>query len=182
MDIPILLNYLKLKLLNYNLFPELEDEKVAKNLIQSAKNLLKKYADEGKELPKLEDAQEDKKPLATNLKEQAEEILKRELAQLEGDKPKTEKNSSEDSNQKEEISENNPPTSLLSEQETIKTQSEDNNKLEKENPHPTQTDRNSKEASTSEETTIKDNTTKKLWKKIKISHQTQLKNKSQWKL
>ena len=49
--------------------------------------MLKKHADEGTELPKLQDAKEDKKPLSSSLKEQAEEILKRELAQLEGDKP-----------------------------------------------------------------------------------------------
>ena len=136
--------------------PELEDEQVAKSLIQSAKNLLKKYTDEGKELPKLEDAQEDKKPLAANLKEQAEEILKRELAQLEGDKPETKKNSSEDSKQKEEISENKQ-ASPLSEKETIKTQSDDNNKLKKndikEKPIPTQANRDSKEVSTNKAST-----------------------------
>ena len=66
--------------------PEFEDEAEAQKLIQSAKALIKKYADEGKELPKLKDIEEDKKPLASSLKEQAEEILKRELAQLEGDK------------------------------------------------------------------------------------------------
>ena len=64
--------------------PELEDSATAEKLIQSAKDLLKKYADEGKELPKLQDVQEEKKPLSFSLKEQAEEILKRELAQLEG--------------------------------------------------------------------------------------------------
>ncbi|MCY4321233.1 MAG: transcription termination factor NusA [Bdellovibrionaceae bacterium] len=66
--------------------PELEDSSVAEKLIQSAKDLLKKYADEGKELPKMEDVKEEKKPLSSSLKEQAEEILKRELAQLEGEK------------------------------------------------------------------------------------------------
>ena len=63
--------------------PEFEDETEAKKLIQSAQALIKKYADEGKELPKLKDTEKDKKPLASSLKEQAEEILKRELAQLE---------------------------------------------------------------------------------------------------
>ena len=66
--------------------PELEETATAEKLIQSAKDLLKEYADKGKELPKLEDTQEEKKPLSSSLKEQAEEILKRELAQLEGDK------------------------------------------------------------------------------------------------
>ena len=66
--------------------PELEETSVAEKLIKSAKDLLKDYADKGKELPKLEDTQEEKKPLSSSLKEQAEEILKRELAQLEGDK------------------------------------------------------------------------------------------------
>ena len=67
--------------------PELEETSTAEKLIQSAKDVLKKYANESKELPKLEDNQEEKKPLSSSLKEQAEEILKRELAQLEGDKP-----------------------------------------------------------------------------------------------
>ena len=82
--------------------PEFEEESVAKKLIQSAKDILKKYAEEGKELPKLEDVKEDKKPLASSLKEQAEEILKRELAQLEG--KKTNEESSE-----EEMTENVQP-------------------------------------------------------------------------
>ena len=70
--------------------PELEDSAVANKLIQSAKDLLKKYADENQELPKLQDAvKEEKVPLSSSLKEQAEEILKRELAQLEGGDTKT---------------------------------------------------------------------------------------------
>ena len=63
--------------------PEFENENESKKLIQLAKDLLKKY--KGKELPKLKDAtKEEKKPLSSSLKEQADEILKRELAQLEG--------------------------------------------------------------------------------------------------
>ena len=68
--------------------PEFEDEKSVQALIQSAKDLIKKYADEGKELPTLKTTQEDKQPLSSSLKEQAEEILKRELAQLEGGREK----------------------------------------------------------------------------------------------
>ena len=77
---------------NLKLIPELEDAAVAEKLIQSAKELLEKYAKEGQELPKLQDAvKEEKIPLSSSLKEQAEEILKRELAQLEsGDKAKPE--------------------------------------------------------------------------------------------
>ena len=79
--------------------PEFEEEKTAIKLISSAKQLLKKYIEEGKELPKLADAEKNKQPLSTNLKEQAEEILKREIAQLEGEKteePKTELKSDKD--------------------------------------------------------------------------------------
>ena len=64
--------------------PEFEKEEESNKLIKGAKDLLAKYASEGKELPKMEEAEKDKKPLSSNLKEQAEEILKRELAQLEG--------------------------------------------------------------------------------------------------
>ncbi len=67
--------------------PEFENEKEAKKLILSAQALIQKYAQEGKDIPKLEDAETNKKPLSSSLKEQAEEILKRELAQLEGNKP-----------------------------------------------------------------------------------------------
>ncbi len=66
--------------------PEFEAERAAEKLVSSAKDLLKKYVEEGKEIPTLKDAPEDKKTLASSLKEQAEEILKRELAQLEEDK------------------------------------------------------------------------------------------------
>ena len=66
--------------------PGFEDPASAENLIQSAKDLLEKYKEEGKELPKWSDSQQEKKPLSSSLKEQAEEILKRELAQLESDK------------------------------------------------------------------------------------------------
>lgn len=66
--------------------PEFEEKQNAVKLIYSAKQLLKKYAEEGKELPKLADTEKTKQPLSANLKEQAEEILKREIAQLEGDK------------------------------------------------------------------------------------------------
>ena len=76
----------KAKAVDLKPIPELEDSAVAEKLIQSAKDLLKKYTNKGKELPKLEDDQGKKKPLSSSLKEQAEEILKRELAQLEGGK------------------------------------------------------------------------------------------------
>ena len=63
--------------------PGFQDKKAAVKLIQSAKDLIKKYKAEGKEFPQFEEKPIDKKP-AVNLKEQAEEILKKELAQLEG--------------------------------------------------------------------------------------------------
>ena len=75
--------------------PGFEDEKETQKLIQSAKALINKYTDEGKELPKLKDAEADKTTLASNLKEQAEEILKRELAQLEGNKSDKKENKKE---------------------------------------------------------------------------------------
>ena len=71
--------------------PEFEKAEESNKLIKGAKELLEKYAKEGKELPKMEEAEKDKKPLSSNLKEQAEEILKRELAQLEGGKEDTTK-------------------------------------------------------------------------------------------
>ena len=69
--------------------PGFEDPESSQKIIQSAKELLEKYKAEGKELPKWSDSQQEKKPLSSSLKEQAEEILKRELAQLEsGKKPR----------------------------------------------------------------------------------------------
>ena len=66
--------------------PGFEDPATAQKIIQSAKDLIEKYKTEGKELPKWSDSQQEKKPLSSSLKEQAEEILKRELAQLESEK------------------------------------------------------------------------------------------------
>ena len=84
------------KAVDLKTIPELEDSAVAEKLIQSAKDLLKKYADEGQELPKLQDAvKEEKIPLSSSLKEQAEEILKRELAQLENEDKKEQAKDSE---------------------------------------------------------------------------------------
>lgn len=107
--------------------PEFEKKEEAEKLIQSAKLLVKEYADEGKEFPKLKDVEGDKKSLSVSLKEQAEEILKRELAQLEGDKsdsfPETtvsnqEKESSETlekSAEKKEMAENTKSPDVLKE-------------------------------------------------------------------
>lgn len=81
--------------------PEFEDLSVSENLINSAKELLEQYEKEGKELPTYEEQRQEAKPLSSSLKEQAEEILKRELAQLEEDKPKEE--ASAEASPKEEI-------------------------------------------------------------------------------
>ena len=64
--------------------PGYEDEKKAKELILSAQKLVRQYRAEGKEFPKWEDSSQ-KAATSTPVvsKENAEEILKRELAQLE---------------------------------------------------------------------------------------------------
>ena len=108
--------------------PELEDTATAEKLIQSAQTLLKKYSDEGKEIPKMQDVKEDKKPLSSSLKEQAEEILKRELAQLEGDKPEQE--SSEQTDENQTAQKDNPKESDNT--ETKKTETETETKLKPE--------------------------------------------------
>ena len=71
--------------------PEFENTEEAQKIIQSVKNLINQYKKEGKELPKFKDFEESKQPLSSSLKEQAEEILKRELAQLEEDKSENKK-------------------------------------------------------------------------------------------
>ncbi|MBC6415342.1 MAG: transcription termination/antitermination protein NusA [Bdellovibrionales bacterium] len=62
--------------------PEFEDISFCEKVITSAQDLLKKYEKEGIEIPKIK-MQKDSKPLSSSLKEQAEEILRKELAQLE---------------------------------------------------------------------------------------------------
>ena len=64
--------------------PGYEDRQKAGGLLVSAKELVEKYKEEGKEFPTAGEAGE-KKP-AVSLKEKADEILKRELAQLEKQK------------------------------------------------------------------------------------------------
>ena len=61
--------------------PGYEDLKKAQGLIVSAKNLVREYQKAGKEFPEMP-KKEEKKEIG-NLKEQADEILKQELAQLE---------------------------------------------------------------------------------------------------
>ena len=82
--------------------PEFEDLSISKKFIASARELLQKYEKEGKELPSYEEQKQKAKPLSSSLKEQAEEILKRELAQLEEDKP-TKEGSEEDSSSGESV-------------------------------------------------------------------------------
>ena len=74
------------KISDIQLVPGFAERPKAQRLILSAREVLKKYAAEGKELPKFEEADREKQSF--NLKEQAEEILRRELAQL--DKKKAE--------------------------------------------------------------------------------------------
>ena len=81
--------------------PEFEDISISKKLIASAQELLQNYEKEGKELPSYEEQKQKAKPLSSSLKEQAEEILKRELAQLEDDKPK--EGSQEDSSSSDSV-------------------------------------------------------------------------------
>ena len=93
----------KSKLEDLQSIPEFEDVSVCEKMILSAKELLKKYEKEGKELPKLENQKQDSKPLSSSLKEQAEEILKRELAQLEEDKTQTAKESDDEKPAKDDL-------------------------------------------------------------------------------
>ena len=63
--------------------PGYEKKEAAEKLIQSSKNLLQKYKQEGKEIPTLPPEKTQKKShSSSDLKEKAEEILKKELAQL----------------------------------------------------------------------------------------------------
>ena len=64
--------------------PGYEKEEEARKLILDSRNLLAKYQAEGKEIPVLDEAQKESKPTGADLKEKAEEILKKELAQLSG--------------------------------------------------------------------------------------------------
>ena len=105
--------------------PEFEDEKEAKKLVQSAKALIKQYADEGKEFPKLKDTEEDKKPLASSLKEQAEEILKRELAQLEGGKSAEEEKEPKTADETKKADTNHPPEKKAEDRKESKTTDQD---------------------------------------------------------
>ena len=82
--------------------PGFEEKGAAAKLIKSAKSTLKKYEKEGKELPSLKDVEKDKKPLSSSLKEQAEEILKRELAQLESKKEEEEEKEPQENKQEKE--------------------------------------------------------------------------------
>ena len=83
--------------------PEFEDPSICKKLIVSAQDLLKQYEKEGKELPVYTEQKQETKPLSSSLKEQAEEILKRELAQLEEGKEKEEPLPEKESKGKEEM-------------------------------------------------------------------------------
>ena len=79
--------------------PGYEDSKKADELLKSARALLEQYKKEGKEFPTA--AESDQKKSTVSLKEQADEILKRELAQLE----KQQETSSETSEQSTEDAE-----------------------------------------------------------------------------
>ena len=91
--------------------PGYEKKEAAEKLIQSSKNLLQKYKQEGKEIPTLppESAQK-KSRSAADLKEKAEEILKKELAQL------SEKSTKEAASATEEKSEVSEPVSSVTEE------------------------------------------------------------------
>ena len=67
--------------------PGYEQPEEAEKLIQASLNLLKKYKAEGKKIPVLPPLETQKKSAPSDLKEKAEEILKKELAQLSGKDP-----------------------------------------------------------------------------------------------
>ena len=77
--------------------PGYDKESEAEKLILESRNLLGKYEQEGKEIPVLKEEEKISKPTGADLKEQAEEILKKELAQLSGGSRKGE------SDEKEEV-------------------------------------------------------------------------------
>ncbi len=79
---PSVQNLAEVSYLDVQVIPGFEAAEKAKALIKSANALVDKYASEEKEFPKLEGTEEKKVEDNTNLKEKAEEILKRELAQL----------------------------------------------------------------------------------------------------
>ena len=64
--------------------PGYEQPEAAEKLIQASRNLLQKYKAEGKKIPVLPPLETQKKSKPADLKEKAEEILKKELAQLSG--------------------------------------------------------------------------------------------------
>ena len=65
------------------LIPGYEDEEKAKQLINSAKELVEKYKQEGKEVPSAPSSKMQKKSTTGDIRAQADRILKEELAQLE---------------------------------------------------------------------------------------------------
>ena len=84
--------------------PGYEDSKKADELLKSARALVEQYKKEGKEFPTA--AESDQKKSTVSLKEQADEILKRELAQLEKQQEtpsETSEQSTEDAEVGEEI-------------------------------------------------------------------------------
>ena len=80
--------------------PGYSEDKKAKELILSAQRLIKEYRDTGKEFPKQEDSASKDRGIP-NLKENADEILKRELAQLEEQGGKTAADSTPSTSQEE---------------------------------------------------------------------------------
>ena len=71
--------------LDVQTIPGFETPEKARGLIRSAIDLVNQYAEEGKEFPQLEGTESKKTEDISNIKEKAEEILKRELAQLDSD-------------------------------------------------------------------------------------------------
>ena len=74
--------------------PGYEKEEEAIKLIQSSEALLQKYKQEGQPIPTLPEAKIVPKQTGADLKEKAEEILKKELAQLSGDSKQAEEGES----------------------------------------------------------------------------------------
>lgn len=65
--------------------PGYEKKEAAEELIRSSKALLDKYTQEGKEIPAAEKTKKSVQASGADLKEKADEILKKELAQLSGE-------------------------------------------------------------------------------------------------
>ena len=118
--------------------PQFERIDQADKLIESAKNLLEKYKKEGKELPQLQSSKK-KTPTGEDLKERAEEILKRELAQLDSQGSSQESSQPESSSQEsQEASQPESSSQESSQSEPAQNQEDQQETQEPPQPEPAQ--------------------------------------------